>query len=119
MHTSGSLVDGGEIGVHVTGVTTTSWDFLSGGRDFSQSVGVLGHIGQNSKHMHLFLVGEELSGGEGESWGDDSLNSGVVGQVDEQDDLVHGSIDLEICLEETSGLHIDTHSGEDDDEVLL
>jgi len=117
--TTGSLVDGGEIGVHVTWVTTTSWDFFSGGRDLTKGVRVGGHISKNGEHMHLLGVGEVLSGGQGKSGSNDSLNGGIVGQVHEEDDTVHGAIDLEIGLEETSSLHIDTHSGEDDDEVLI
>lgn len=69
--------------------------------------------------MHLLSVSQVLSGGQGETRSDDSLNSGIVGQVHEQDDTVHGTVHLEVSLEETSSLHIDTHSGEDEGEVLL
>jgi len=40
LDTSGTLVDGGQISVHVTGVTTTTWHLLTGGRDLTKSVGV-------------------------------------------------------------------------------
>jgi hypothetical protein len=43
----------------------------------------------------------------------------VVGQVEEESDTVKRSILLEVLLEEASGLHVDTHSGEDDGEVVL
>ena len=117
--TTGSLVDGGEIGVHVTWVTTTAWHFFSGGRDLTKSVGVGGHISENGEHMHLLSVGQVLGSGQGETRRDDSLNGGIVGQVHEEHDTVHGAVHLEIGLEETSSLHIDTHSGEDEGEVLL
>ena len=117
--TTGSLIDGREIRVHVTGVTTTAWHFFSGSRDFTKSIGVSGHISENGEHMHLLSVGQVLGSGQGETRRDDSLNGGIVGQVHEEHDTVHGSVHLEIGLEETSSLHIDTHSGEHKGEVLL
>lgn len=45
--TASSLVNGGEIGVHVTWVTTTTWHFFSGGRDLTKGVSVGGHISKN------------------------------------------------------------------------
>ena len=39
-HSTGSLVDGGQIGVHVTWIRSSTWHFLSCGRDFSQCIGV-------------------------------------------------------------------------------
>lgn len=32
-NTTGTFVDGGQIGVHVTGITTTTWDFFSSCRN--------------------------------------------------------------------------------------
>lgn len=69
--------------------------------------------------MHLLLVSQVLSRGESKSWGDDTLDGWIVGVVHEQHDTVHGSVDLELLLEETRGLQVDTHSSEDDSEVLL
>ena len=117
--TTGSLVNSGEIGVHVTWVTTTAWHFFSGGRDLTKSVGVGGHISENGEHMHLLGVSQVLGSGQSETRRDDSLNGGIVSQVHEQHDTVHGAVNLEIGLEETSSLHIDTHSGEHKGEVLL
>ena len=114
-----SLVDGGKIGIHVTWISSSSWYFFSGGRNLSQSVGVGGHIGQNGKHMHFLLVGKMLGGGQGKSWGDDTLDGGVVGVVHEKNNSIHGSINLEISLEESSSLKIDTHSSKNNTEVLI
>jgi hypothetical protein len=118
-HTTGSLIDGRQIRVHVTWVTTTAWHFFSGGRDLTKGISVGGHISENGEHMHLLGVGEVLGGSKGKTRRDDTLNGSIVGQVHEQDDTVHGAIDFEIRLEETSGLHIDTHGGENDREVLF
>lgn len=69
--------------------------------------------------MHLLFVGEILSGGKGETGGDDTLDGGVVGEVHEKHDAIHRTVDLEVGLEETGSLHADSHSGEDDDEVVV
>jgi len=116
--TSGTLVEGGEIGVHVTRESTTSGHFFSGGRDFSEGVGVGGHISQDGHDVHFLGVSEVLSGGQSESGGNDTLNGSIIGQVHEQHDLVHGAVDFEIGLEESSGRFRYTHSSENNSKVL-
>mmetsp|Transcript_8400 Transcript_8400/g.12793 ORF Transcript_8400/g.12793 Transcript_8400/m.12793 type:complete len:334 (+) Transcript_8400:495-1496(+) len=119
LHTTGSLVDSRQVGVHVTWVTSSSRHLFSSSRNFSQGVGVGGHIGQDGHHMHLFLVGQMLGGGEGETGSDNTLDGGVVGVVHEQHDTVHGAVHLEVGLEETGSLQVDSHSGEHNSEVLI
>ena len=116
---TGTLVDGRQIGVHVTGVASTARHLLSGSGDLTQGVGVGRHIGEDGKDVHLLLVGQVLCGGQSESWGDDTLDGWVVGVVHEEHDTVHGSVDLELLLEETGGLQVDTHGSENNGEVLL
>jgi len=69
--------------------------------------------------VHVLLVRQVLSGREGESWGDDTLDSWVVGVVHEEHDTVHGAVHLELLFEETGSLQVDTHSCEDNGEVLI
>jgi len=69
--------------------------------------------------VHLLLVSQMLSGGQSKSWGDDTLDGWVVGVVHEQHDSVHGSIHLEISLEESSSFQVNTHSGENNGEILI
>jgi hypothetical protein len=116
---TGSLVDGGEISVHITRVSSSTWDFFSGGRDFSQGVGVGRHVSENNQHVHFFFVSQVLSSGESKSGSDNSFDGGIVGQVHEEDDTVHGAVDLEVSLEETGSFHVDSHSSEDNSEVVI
>ena len=46
--TTGPLVDGGQVRVHVTGVTTSTGNFFSGRGDFSKGIAVGGQIGENN-----------------------------------------------------------------------
>lgn len=78
---SGSFVDGGKIGVEITGVGSSSRDFFSGGGDLSQGVSVGTHVGHDDQDVELSFVGKILGGGEGKSWGNNSLDGWVVGQV--------------------------------------
>jgi hypothetical protein len=75
LYTTSSLVDGGQIRVHVTGVTTTTRHFFSGSGDLTKSVAVGGQVGENDKDVLLELVGVVLGGGEGETGGDDTLDA--------------------------------------------
>ena len=69
--------------------------------------------------MHVLLVRQVLSGRQGQSRRDDTLDCWIIGVVHEQHDTVHGAVHLELLLEETGSLQVDTHSGEDDGEVLI
>lgn len=119
VHTACALIDCREIRVHVTGVSTTPWHLLSGGRDLTEGIGVGAHICENREHVHLFLISEVLSGGQSQAGSDDTLNGGVVCQVHEEHDAVHRPIDLEVGLEETSGLHVDSHGCEHNGEIVI
>ena len=67
----------------------------------------------------LYLVGQELCSCECQPRGDDSLNGRIVGQVEEETDVFHGSVLFEILLEEPGSLHVDSHGRKDDGEVVL
>jgi hypothetical protein len=116
---TGSLVKSRQIGIHITGIPSSTWHLFSGSRDFSQSVCVRTHISQDDKHVHFFFVSEILSSGKSKSGGNDTLDGWIIGQVHEEDHSVHRSVDLEVSLEESSCLHIDSHSCENNSEVFL
>jgi hypothetical protein len=69
--------------------------------------------------VHLFLVSQMLSGGKSKSWGDDSLNGGIVGVIHEKNGSIHGAINLEVGLEESSSFQVDSHSRENNGEVFI
>lgn len=55
----------------------------------SEGFGVGAHVSEDDEDVLLALVGEELCGGEGEARRDDALDGGVVGEVQEQADVLH------------------------------
>mmetsp|Transcript_27347 Transcript_27347/g.42466 ORF Transcript_27347/g.42466 Transcript_27347/m.42466 type:complete len:288 (+) Transcript_27347:964-1827(+) len=69
--------------------------------------------------MQIPLVREVLSGSQSETRGNDTLNSGIIGQVQKESRTLHGTRFLEIRAEETSSLHVDTHGSKDNGKVLL
>uniref|UniRef100_A0A182QVN8 Uncharacterized protein n=1 Tax=Anopheles farauti TaxID=69004 RepID=A0A182QVN8_9DIPT len=117
--TSGTFVDGGQIGVHVTGETTTSGHLLTGSRHLTQRLGVRRHVGKDDQHVLLALVRQELGGGQGQTRRNDTLDGRIVGQVQEQAHVLHRTVLFEVLLEETGRLHVHTHSGEHDGKVVL
>ena len=119
LHTTGSLINGGQIGVHVTGEASSTRDLFSGGRDLTESLSVGGHVSEDDEHVLLTLIGQEFGRGQSQARRDDPLNGGIVGQVEEETDVLHGTVLFEVLLEESSGLHVDSHSGENDGEVIL
>ena len=89
LHTACSLVDGGQVSVHVAGETTSAGHLLSGSGDLTQGLGIRGHVSQDDQHVLLALVSEKLGGREGQPGRDDSLDGWVVGQVQEEADVFH------------------------------
>jgi hypothetical protein len=85
----------------------------------SQRLCIGAHVGQDDEHVLLALVSEELGSGQRQTGGDDTLDGRVVGQVEEQAHVLHRTVLLEILLEESSGLHVDTHGGKHDGEVVF
>lgn len=73
--TTGSLVDGRQIRVHVTRVTATTGDFFTGGRHLTKGIAVGGQVGQNDQDVFLKLVGVVLGGGQGKTRSDDTFDA--------------------------------------------
>ena len=83
----------------------------------TKSISIRTHIGQDDQHVLLALVGQVLSSGKGQTRGNNTFDGGIVSQVQEQGHTLHGTVLLEILLEETSSLHVHTHSSEHNSEV--
>jgi len=118
LHTSSTLVDGGEIGVHVTWVTTAAWHLFSGGGDLAQGVCIGGHVGKNHKDVLLTCVCEILCCGQRQARGNNALDGRVVRKIHEKDHILHGTVFLEVILEEAGGLHVNTHGTKNDTEIF-
>src|ERR1700710_2472252 len=63
-NTSSPFVDGGQISVHVTRITTATGDFFASGRNLSQSIAVRGQICENDQNMLFELISVVFSGCE-------------------------------------------------------
>lgn len=64
----------------------------AGEQYLSQGFSVGAHVGEDDENVLLTLVSEELCGGEGETRRDDALDGGVIGEVQEQADVLHGPV---------------------------
>src|SRR5271155_2291795 len=69
--------------------------------------------------MFLELVCVVFCSRERQARGNDSLNGGIVGQIEEKCDSFHRSVLFEITCEKPSGFHVDTHSSEDNAKVFF
>mmetsp|Transcript_21533 Transcript_21533/g.37858 ORF Transcript_21533/g.37858 Transcript_21533/m.37858 type:complete len:281 (-) Transcript_21533:311-1153(-) len=118
-HTSGTFINGGKIGVHVTWVTTTSRNFLTGSRNLTKGIGVRRHVSKNDKHVQITFVRKELGSSESQTGSNDTFNGRIVGQVKEQSCTLHSTTFFEIGAKETGGFHVHTHSTEDNGKVLF
>lgn len=86
LDSTSSLVEGSQIGVEITRVTSSTWHLLSCSRDFSQSIGITdvsgvlkcvnspGHVGHDNKHVLLELVGKVLCSSQSQTRSNNTLN---------------------------------------------
>lgn len=75
LDSSGTFVHGGQVSIHITGVTTSTRNFFSCSGDLSKSVTVGGEISHDNQDVLLQLVGVVLGSGQGKTRGDDTFNS--------------------------------------------
>lgn len=75
LDTTSSLVDGRQIRVHVTRVTTTTGHLLTSGRHLTKGITVGGQVGQNDQDVFLELVGVVLGGGQSKTRCDDTFDA--------------------------------------------
>ena len=54
------------------------------------------NVCEDDQHVHALVIRQVLSCCQHKSWGDESLNGGVIGQVQEQDSSLHGAILLKV-----------------------
>jgi hypothetical protein len=75
LDTTGTLVHGGQISVHVTRVTTTTRNLFTRSRHLTKSVTVGRQISKNDKDVLLELVGVVLGGGKSKTRGDNTFDA--------------------------------------------
>ena len=78
LNTTGTLVHGGQISVHVTRVTTTTRNLFTGSRDLTKSVTVGRKIGKNDENVLLELVGVVLGGCKSKTRGDNTFDAAIA-----------------------------------------
>lgn len=74
----GTFVHGGQVSIHVTGVTTTTGNFFSCSGNLSKSITVSGKISHDNQNVLLQLVGVVLGGGQGKTRGNDTFDSAAT-----------------------------------------
>ena len=114
---AGPLVESGKVCVEVAGEAAAARDFLLGGGDLTQRLGVVRDIGHDDQNVHALLKGQVLRGGQGHTGGADTLDGRVVGQVGEEHRTVNGAGALELADKELRLLEGDADGGEHDGEV--
>lgn len=69
--------------------------------DLTEGVGVRRHVRQDDQHVQVALVGEVLGRGQSQTRRDDTLDRGVVREVEEQGRPLHRPALLEVVPEES------------------
>jgi hypothetical protein len=75
LHATSTLVDGGQVRVHVTGETAAAGHFFSGGRDLTEGITVGREISEDDQDVLLELVGVVLGGCKGQAGCDNTLDA--------------------------------------------
>ena len=116
---SSPLVNRRQIGIHITRIPTPSRDLLPRRRNLTQRIGIRTHIRQNHQHMQIPLIRQILRRRKRKPWRNNTLNGGIVRQVQKQGGTLHRSTLLEITAEESCRFHVHSHGTKDNGKVLL
>ena len=111
------LVEGGQVGIEVAGVALPAGDLPLGGGELPQRLGVGGHIGEDDQHVHILLKGQVFRHRQGAAGGQDTLDDGVVAEVEEHDHVFHHAAGLKGGAEVIGHVVFNTHGGKDDAEL--
>ena len=115
---AGAFIQRCKVGVEVAGVAAAAGDFLLRSGNLAQRLGVVRDIGQDDKHLHIFLEGQILGGGQRHTRRCNTLDSRVVGEVREHDRAVDGAGAAELLNEVLGFLEGDADRGKDNREVF-
>lgn len=74
-NTTSTFVDGRQIGVHVTRITTTARNFFTSSRDLTQGIGIRTHISKNDQDVLLELISIVFSSGQSETRSNNTFNT--------------------------------------------
>ena len=74
--------------------------------NLSERLRVRSHVSENNEHVFLTLVCEEFSSSQCDPGSDDTLDSGVVSEVQEEYHVSHCTALLEILLKESGCFHV-------------
>jgi hypothetical protein len=77
LNTTGTLVHGGQISVHVTRITTTTRNLFTGSGDLTKSVTVGRQIGKNDEDVLLELVGVVFGGCKSKTRGNNTFDAAM------------------------------------------
>ena len=119
LHDTSTLVEHGQVGVHVSRVSTSAGNFFTGRTDLTKCVAVVCHVRVDDQHVVVLLKRKVLGSRQGKTRRNDSLNSRVVCEVDKQHSVLKRTGSLQVGTEEVVFLSRDTHGAEDDDELFI
>ena len=82
-----------------------------------EGLAVARHIGQDNQHVLVQVKRQIFRHGQRGTRGDDTLDDGVVGEVQQHDDALHRAAALEALAEVRRNVVLDAHGREHDGEV--
>ena len=117
--TSGSLIQGSQVSVHISRITAAARNFLTGCGNLTQRVCVVGNISQDNQYVHVLFKCQVLCCCQSHTRSCDTLYGRVVSQVDEHNASVDSACLAEALHEEVCLLKGNTHGCKHNGEGLV
>ena len=116
---SGSFIQGCKVGVHISGISTTSRYFLTCSGHFTECICVVGNVRHDYQYVHIFFECQILGCRQCHTRCGNTLDGRVICQVDEQYRSVDGSCLFKGFYEKVGLFECNTHSGKYYGEFLI
>ena len=118
-HHARALVERGKVGIQVARKSLSAGNFAFAGAELTQRLGVRRHVRHDDEDVHPLLEGQIFGGGQRAARRQNTLDDGIIREIQEHHDLLQHAGFVERTAEVFGHVVLRAHCGEDDTELFF
>ena len=113
-----SFIQACKVGIQISRISFTGWNFSIGRREFTYRFTIGSHIRENDKNIHATLICQIFCRSQCSSWCQNSFNNRIIGQVDIHDNIIHDTCFFKRSSKQIRDVILDTHGTKYNTEII-